>query len=62
LVARVLAERLPYPRARELVLAEFERRYVAHVLAEHRGDVTSAAHASGMSRRYFYMLKSRTNR
>ena len=62
LVARVLAEGLPFARAREQVMAEFQRRYLEHALAEHGGDVVRAAEASGMSRRYFHMLKSRNPR
>jgi DNA-binding NtrC family response regulator len=61
-VLQILSERLPYARARERILAEFERRYVERVLADHGGDVTRAAQASGMSRRYFHTLKSRTSR
>lgn len=61
-VARILSERLPYARARERMLAEFEGRYVEQVLTDHGGDVTRAAQASGMSRRYFHMLKSRSGR
>jgi two-component system, NtrC family, response regulator HydG len=62
LLGRVLAERLPFARAREQVMAEFQRRYLEHALAEHGGDVLQAAEASGMSRRYFHMLKSRNTR
>lgn len=61
-IMQILSERLPYARARERILAEFERRYVERVLADCGGDVTRAAQASGMSRRYFHMLKSRTAR
>ncbi len=62
LVAEVLDERLPFPRARERVLAEFERRYVERALSDAGGDATRAAQASGMSRRYFHMIKSRSAR
>lgn len=57
----VLAKNLPLPRARKLVLDEFERRYVADVLAKHDGNVTRAAHASGIARRHFYTIKTRVN-
>ncbi len=59
-IAQVLAERLPFARARERVMAELERRYVEQVLADHGGDVARAAQVAGMSRRYFTMLRART--
>lgn len=58
-VERVLSEDLPLPRAREQVVAEFERRYVERVLAKFGGNVTRAAQASGVARRHFYSIKNR---
>ena len=58
-VARILAMDLPLPRARQDLVDEFERRYVERVLAKHDGNVTRAAHASGIARRYFYTLRNR---
>ncbi|UQA56922.1 sigma 54-interacting transcriptional regulator [Polyangium aurulentum] len=55
-----LALDLPLPRARERVVEEFERRYVQRVLAQHNGNVSAAAAASGIARRYFQIIKSRT--
>jgi DNA-binding NtrC family response regulator len=55
----VLAERLPLPRAREKVVDAFERRYVERVLAEHGGNVSRAAAASGLALRYFQVLRAR---
>jgi DNA-binding NtrC family response regulator len=55
----VLARDLPLPRARQEVVDEFERRYVARVLDKHSGNVTRAANASGIARRYFYAIKNR---
>ena len=37
----------------------FERAYVERVLAKHNGNVVRAAAASGIARRYFYVIKSR---
>jgi DNA-binding NtrC family response regulator len=51
--------RLPFGEARDQVVAEFERRYIASVLAEHGGDVGRAAAASGIGRRYFNMIRAR---
>ena len=45
--------------ARERVVHEFERRYMKHVLDQHGGNVTKAAAASGIARRYFHRLKAR---
>jgi DNA-binding NtrC family response regulator len=59
LVERVLALELPLPRARQRVVEEFERRYVERVLAKYDGNVTRAAAASGIARRYFYTLRAR---
>jgi transcriptional regulator with GAF, ATPase, and Fis domain len=58
-VHRVLEQDLPLPRARQEVVDEFERRYVERVLTKHGGNVTRAAHASGIARRYFYAIKNR---
>lgn len=57
--AAILAEELPFPRARERVVLELERRYVEAALAKHGGNVVEAARASGIGRRYFDMLRSR---
>jgi len=50
---------LPLTQARETLVAEFERRYVERVLAEHQGNVVRAAAASGIARRYFQILHAR---
>lgn len=58
-VARAIALGLPFPRAKEIVVDEFERRYVEHMLAAHGGSVVRAAAASGVARRYFQIVKKR---
>jgi len=58
-IERVLAMRLPFAEARQRVVAGFERRYVQRVLAENGGNVSRAAAASGIGRRYFHMLLAR---
>jgi transcriptional regulator with PAS, ATPase and Fis domain len=55
-----LAQELPFPRARDRVLDEFERRYVERVLARHGGNVARAAAASGIARRYFQIIRARS--
>jgi DNA-binding NtrC family response regulator len=58
-VERVLVRDLPFQLARQELLAEFERRYVERLLAQHGGNVTRAAAASGLGRRYFAMIVAR---
>ena len=62
MIARVLAEDLPLPRARAEVVEDFERRYVERVLERHGGNVSRAAAASGIARRYFQLIKARRAR
>jgi DNA-binding NtrC family response regulator len=56
---RVLDMNLAMPHARQRVVEEFEQRYVARAIAEHGGNVSRAAAASGLTRRYFHMLRSK---
>jgi DNA-binding NtrC family response regulator len=58
-IEAVLALDLPLQRAREQVVEAFERRYVQRVLAAHHGNVSAAAAASGIARRYFQILRAR---
>jgi len=50
---------LPFVRAREKVVDEFQRRYLEHVLTQAGGDTAKAAAASGIARRYFNLLRAR---
>ena len=59
---RLCAEPLPYPLARRRALEEFERRYVAAVLARHGGNIGQAAKASGLALRYFRLVRARQKR
>jgi len=61
-VREVIAEDLPYLPARQRVVDDFERRFVEHVLAKHKGNVSKAAAASGIARRYFYTIRARSDR
>jgi len=47
------------PRARQKVVEELERRYVQHMLDLYDGNVTRAAAASGIGRRYFQMVRAK---
>jgi transcriptional regulator with GAF, ATPase, and Fis domain len=58
-IGSIVASGLPYPVARRRTVEEFERRYVARVLAAHDGNVTHAARASGLAVRYFRLVKAR---
>jgi DNA-binding NtrC family response regulator len=58
-IDRILDLELPLPRAKERMMAEFERRYVERVLDRHGGDSRRAAEASGIARRYFNLLRAR---
>lgn len=58
-IAHVLALDLALPQARELVVADFERRYVERILEQHGGNVTRAAAASGLARRYFQHIRTK---
>ncbi|HEY1960656.1 MAG TPA: sigma 54-interacting transcriptional regulator [Polyangiaceae bacterium] len=60
-IERLLGLGLPFPRARDELLAEFERRYVARLLEAHGGDVARAAEASGIGLRYFQKLRQRSH-
>jgi DNA-binding NtrC family response regulator len=55
----ILALDIPLPRARQLVVDEFQRRYVARVLDRHGGNVSRAAASSGIARRYFQIIRAR---
>jgi transcriptional regulator with PAS, ATPase and Fis domain len=50
---------LPWRQARDLVLGDFEARYIRHKLDEHGGNVTRAAEAMGVSRQFLHRLIER---
>jgi two-component system, NtrC family, response regulator HydG len=56
---RLLEADLPLIQARTLLGEEFDRRYLQKMLAVHNGNVSRAAGASGIARRYFQTLKSK---
>lgn len=58
--ASILALGLPLPTARARVVDAFERVYIERILAEHGGNVSRAALAAGVARRYFQLIKART--
>ena len=58
-IDRVVGEAKPLAAARDRVMLEFERRYLARMLELHGGNVTRAAQACGIGRRYFQMLRAK---
>jgi DNA-binding NtrC family response regulator len=58
-IERILDQDVAYARARERMVAEFERRYVERMVARHGGNVSHAAAASGLALRYFQLLRAR---
>jgi DNA-binding NtrC family response regulator len=58
---RIVAEGVALPVGRRKVVEEYERRYIARVLAEHDGNVGKAAAASGIARRYFQTIRARSS-
>ena len=58
-IETILAASLPFTRARDRILHEFTRRYVGRMLEQHGGNVTHAAQASGLARRYFQSIRAR---
>jgi DNA-binding NtrC family response regulator len=58
----VIARGLPFPRARQKVLEDFEERYVDAMLKRHDDNISKAAAAAGIARRYFYTIRTRRGR
>ena len=58
----LVSTQVPFALARRRVIDEFERRYTERVLAEHGGNVTKAARASGIALRYFQVVKARSHK
>ncbi len=50
---------LPYGKAKEKVLEEFNRRYISFKLNNHDGNVTHAASEAGLPRSYFHEIMRR---
>jgi two-component system response regulator HydG len=58
----IIERGLPFVVGRQHVVGEYERRYVERVLAQHCGHVGRASAASGIGRRYFQRIRSRSGR
>jgi len=55
----IVAEALPLAASRQKVIDEFERRYVSAAYERNGKNVTKAAEASGIARRYFRALRAK---
>jgi DNA-binding NtrC family response regulator len=60
-IEQLLSLDLPFTVARDRVVEEFERVFVERLMAIH-GDVTKAATASGIGKRYFQKVRARTRK
>jgi DNA-binding NtrC family response regulator len=58
-IDRVIQKQRPLVEARQDVVGEFERRYLAATLESAGGNVTHAAKIAGIPRRYFQLLRAR---
>ncbi|WP_394836721.1 sigma 54-interacting transcriptional regulator [Pendulispora rubella] len=58
----LITQGLPMRRARQLLIREFEKRFVDRAVHDHGGNVSRAAMASGMTRRYFHMIMAKDKR
>ncbi len=58
-IAMVLARDLPLADARQVIVSNFEQRYLDHLLEQNGGNVTRAAAAAGIARRSFQRLRAR---
>ncbi len=61
-VDTVIERELPFTQARDHVMRSFEERYVDAMLAKHDGNISKAAAAAGIARRYFYTIRTRRGR
>ena len=62
IVETVIASGMAFPQARQKVLEDFEERYVDAMLAKHEHNISKAAAAAGIARRYFYTIRTRRGR
>ena len=52
-------QELPYKAAKEKTLQQFNNAYIGHALAMSRGNITLAAHTSGMERQALQQIMRR---
>jgi transcriptional regulator with GAF, ATPase, and Fis domain len=54
-------QELPYKVAKEKTLQQFNNAYIGHAMANSQGNITQAAHASGMERQALQQIMRRYN-
>lgn len=59
LIDEILSKNPTLSQARAELVGELEQRFVRDALARHHGNVTRAAAASGLTRRYFHLLRKK---
>ena len=59
IIDEVVSRLLPLAEARQEIIQVFEQRYLDHLLSVHGGNVTRAAAAAGVARRYFHLLRAK---
>ena len=59
LIDRILSRNPTLSQARTELIGELEQRFVRDALTKHNGNVTRAAAASGLTRRYFHLLRKK---
>jgi DNA-binding NtrC family response regulator len=59
LIDQILSKNPTLSQARAELVGELEQRFVKDALARHNGNVTRAAAASGLTRRYFHLLRKK---
>ncbi len=59
LIGDILSRNPTLSQARAELTGELEQRFVREALAKHHGNVTRAAAASGITRRYFHLLRKK---
>jgi DNA-binding NtrC family response regulator len=58
-IGAVVQKGLPFAQAKQVLMNEFERRYVEELVARHGGSIQRAAAASGLAQRYFQLIRAR---
>jgi DNA-binding NtrC family response regulator len=58
-IGAVVGQGLPFAQAKQVIMTEFERRYVEELVTQHGGSIQRAAAASGLAQRYFQLIRAR---
>jgi DNA-binding NtrC family response regulator len=58
-IGAVVGQQLSFAQAKQVIMSEFERRYVDELVVRHGGSIQRAAAASGLAQRYFQLIRAR---